>query len=206
MPRPPRLPRNNSTSGHPVSYPAALNSSSHPYHDTSRSASRVRPAIAQNASSAQLEGLGDDEPIIDRGEDLIKRRKAERKALRRAKSRVNDDVPEIPNPDDSFGFRSFGPSTGRSVSRSRMPSARKQISEGLTSYAGSVADNDTLGPRSAFRPPSINSAADEEEQQDLIDEVVAEVVEEAEDEEEEEDDDEDDEGMTLRDRQDVSFF
>jgi Ca2+:H+ antiporter len=147
-------------------------------------------------STAQLQGLVDDDPIIDRGEDLIKRRQAERKKLRRAKSRANDE-PETPNPDDSFGYRSFGPSTGRSVSRSRMPSARKQFSEGVTSYAGSVAD-DTR----SFRPPSINSAADEEEQQDLIDEVVADVVDEAGQEEEEED--VEDEGLTLRDRQDVS--
>lgn len=228
-PRPPRLPRNNSTSGHPITYPVAPNSASHPYGSTSRSASRARPGLTHQTSTGQVMTLGkrskeDDEELEDKGEKLIRDRQKERARARREKEKENQRQGEPPSAtgDESFAAqqqRSLGPATGRSVSRTRMPStSRKQTSEGLTSYAGSIAGDlaaaDTISPRGALRPPSVySSVADEEDErereQDIIDEVVADVVDEdAQDEEDGADVDEDaeDEGVTLRDRQDVSAY
>jgi Ca2+:H+ antiporter len=253
VPRPSRLPRNHSTSGHPLSYPVNPNVSSHGLGSTSRSTSRARPPLStQNTAfqvatlsrqAATLGEVDDEEPIVDRGEDLIRRRQAERKQARRKKERekrgggdfetsgggtIDDGVMQAQQ-------RSLGPAAGRSVSRSRAPSAtrgpRREGVEGyFASYAGSLAGSETptqvpgdmLSPRAALRPASIySSAADEDEEEEAerereMEDVVADVVESAtadggsDDPEDDDEDDEDaeegssEEGVTLRDRQDVS--
>lgn len=251
-PRPSRLSRNHSTSGHPLSYPVNPGASTHGQGSTSRSTSRARPALStQNtafhvATLSRQATLGkddDEEPIVDRGEDLIRRRQAERRQARRTKERNKRGIDTLDSAgggtaDEGFlqqqQQRSLGPAAGRSVSRTRAPSAtrggRREGIEGyFASYAGSTggaetpvqAAGDLLSPRAALRPASIySSTADEEDEEERerereIEDVVADVVESAtvdgansDDEEEEDEEEADDgsseEGVTLRDRQDVS--
>jgi Ca2+:H+ antiporter len=120
-------------------------------------------------------------------------------------------------------------SRSRGVSATRADKEPRTSSEGyFASYAGSVSGGETpgervLSPREELRPPSIHSAAAEVEEEEeahdhasMVDEVVHEVLEgeigpvdeEGEDEEIDEDasgeGEEGDEGVTLKDRQDVS--
>lgn len=226
----------------------------------SRSASRARPALSAQNSTAALTGTfrlskdaEDEEDIEDRGQALIKQRQKERKQIRKAKEKekererrlaendgvVDSSAPPTGQPDESFnaqqsrqpiGQQQYGPppKTARSFSRARTASAtrsvRQQASESYFSSSGTATPRDGgLSPHEYRRPASIySSTADDDEdtagleQSTILDEVVQEVVDEEtighDDEDDEDDDDEeelsgegDDEGVTLRDRQDVSY-
>jgi Ca2+:H+ antiporter len=141
-------------------------------------------------------------------------------------------APTTGQPDDTFAAqqsRSLGPITDRSVSRTRAASATRgpdsrAPSEGyFAPFAGSVMGSDTprdpmLSPKDELRAPSIHSSTAEDdedaahERASILDEVVQEVVEdelvaggEDEDAEDEETSGDGEEGVTLKDRQDVSF-
>lgn len=129
-------------------------------------------------------------------------------------------------PGESFSVQQARGTIGRSVSRSRVPSAafsRKQGSEGY--FAPSIAGTERgdQSPRDELRAPSIYSSTEDDEEdlperepEDIVEEVVNEVIDEetidgqgGEQEDEDEDDasgEGDEEGLTLRDRQDVSRF
>lgn len=140
-------------------------------------------------------------------------------------------APPTGQPDETFSAqqqRSLGLASGRSVSRSRQASAtradmgRREPSQSyFNHYPASVGiatpRDGGLSPREELRAPSVYSTDEDDgphvdERASIIDEVVQELIqEEAEEEDEDEgvDDDEgdeevDDEGVTLRDRQDVS--
>ena len=154
----------------------------------SRSTSRARPPLhTHNSTGAMLGGTmrgreDDDEvDVEDRGEALIRQRQKERKRLRKAKERDER------------------PGASRSVSRTRLG---RQSSD----YYGSVGTETPLSPRDERRPSSIYSSAEEEETASIIEDVVQEVLDdEMEDMDEDMDENtEGDEGVTLKDRQDVS--
>jgi Ca2+:H+ antiporter len=129
----------------------------------------------------------------------------------------NPSAPTSGVPGESFGGQQDRIAIARSASRSRVASSANQ--DGSESYfssswSSSVTPHGPPSPRDELHPPSIYSSAaedgdDEEEdaRTSLVNEVIHDVVEEAEEEEEEEDEEdngEDDEGVTLKDRQDVS--
>jgi hypothetical protein len=107
---------------------------------------------------------------------------------------------------------------GRSASRSRTASSAHQDgneSYFSSSWSSSVTPHGPLSPRDGFGPASIySSAADDDEEDEeearnsIVNEVIHDVVEEVENEDEDDDEDNgdngDDEGVTLKDRQDVS--
>jgi Ca2+:H+ antiporter len=121
---------------------------------------------------------------------------------------------------ESFGGQQDRIAIARSASRSRVGSSANQ--DGSESYfssswSSSVTPHAPPSPRDELHPPSIYSSAadddDDEEEDDarasMVNEVIHDVVEEAEDDEEDEDEGdngEDGEGVTLKDRQDVSLI
>lgn len=178
----------------------------------SRSASRVRPPLtSHNSTGGMLLGTmrgkpteeDDEVEVEDRGQALIRKRQKERKQLRKAKERERRSETAPPSqPDESFA-QSRGIS--RSVSRTRVPSVTR---DGYFAASG-TATPAGQSPRDERRAPSIySSVADEEEIPDrasIIEEVIQDVVEDQDASEEEADASaEGDEGVTLKDRQDVS--
>ena len=130
----------------------------------------------------------------------------------------NPSAPPSGVPGESFGGQQDRMGIARSTSRSRVGSSAQP--EGSESYFGSswsssITPHGPPSPRDELHPPSIYSSAaddDDEEEDDarasMVNEVIHDVVEEAEDEEDEDDEgdnEEDDEGVTLKDRQDVSL-
>jgi hypothetical protein len=130
----------------------------------------------------------------------------------------NPSAPTSGVPGDSFGGQQDRIAIARSASRSRVGSSANQ--DGSESYfssswSSSVTPHAPPSPRDELHPPSIYSSAaddDDEDEDDarasMVNEVIHDVVEEAEDDEEDEDEGdngEDDEGVTLKDRQDVSL-
>ena len=172
----------------------------------SRSTSRTRPPAAPS---------GEDDEVEDRGQALIRQRQKERKQLRKAKERErrgrNDDTSGPPTGgDESFSAQQprMGPS--RSASQIRLPSSsridRRQAGDGYFSLSGSETPG-ASSPRDERRAASVLSTDTEDEGtaqdrasviEDLVQSVIEDVTSEDEDEEK------DDEGVTLKDRQDVS--
>ena len=166
--------------------------------------------------------------IKERQKERKQIRKAkERERERRLAGNTDDSAPPTGQFDQSFGTQqSRGMSASRSVSRTRIPSLSRtgrQPSEGYFSDTPSGMETPVAqSPRIERRPASIySSVADEDEEEggiapdraSIIDELVQSVVDEevgaetmTEDEDEDEEDLEevDDEGVTLKDRQDVS--
>ena len=154
------------------------------------------------------------------------RRAKERERERRMAENPDDgSAPPTGLPDQTFGAQQARAMASRSVSRSRVPSLARtgrQASEGYFSESMSGTGTPAAqSPRIERRPASIySSVADEDEEEtaqdraSIIDELVHSVVIEEtgadtldEEEEDDEDDDlneEDEEGVTLKDRQDVS--
>jgi Ca2+:H+ antiporter len=129
----------------------------------------------------------------------------------------NPSAPTSGVPGESFGGQQDRIAISRSGSRSRTASSAHQ--DGSESYfssswSSSVTPHGPPSPRDELHPPSIYSSAaddDDEEEEDartsIINEVIHDVVEEAEEDEEDDDEEDnggDDEGVTLKDRQDVS--
>lgn len=158
-------------------------------------------------------------------------RKKKERERRKAGDGVTPDVSAPPTgiPEESFGTQQSRLPIGRSASRSRLPSGvatDRTISEGYfgSSWSSSVTPQGPLSPRDDFRPPSTYASTVDEDDDDesrraesIMEEVVHNVVDaeaeretdngEGEDEDEEDNDsggNEDDEGVTLKDRQDVS--
>jgi Ca2+:H+ antiporter len=186
------------------------------------------------AAKKEKKDEDDEVEVEDRGQALIRRRQKERKQIRRAKEKERErreqdgSLPGSGVPDEggsTFGLqqsRSLGRSS--STSRSRAPSTDRR-NEGYFSshsqYAGSLAGDETpregqggLSPREEMAASVYSTAAEDEDEEgarddrgSIVDEVVQEVVEEAGDDDEEEEDGsaEGDEGLTLKDRQDVSY-
>ena len=129
----------------------------------------------------------------------------------------NPSAPPSGVPGESFSGQQDRIAIARSASRSRVASSANQDgSESYfsTSWSSSVTPHGPPSPRDELHPPSIYSSAADEDDEDeedartsIVNEVIQDVVEEAEEEEEDEDEDDnggDDEGVTLKDRQDVS--
>ncbi|OCF75230.1 calcium/proton exchanger [Kwoniella mangroviensis CBS 8886] len=217
----------------------------------SRSTSRARPNLQHRDSAGVVKDKtkenDDEEEPEDRGAELIKKRQKERRQARLKKQHLElerrlaaeaDGVTPLATPDlsapttgipeETFSTQQNRGTMGRSISRSRAPSAdrRRYPSEaGYFPRPSSVAGTETprdggLSPRDDFhlRAPSIHSSQADEEDEELlaaerasiVDEIVHDVVEEetggeghSDDEEEEEEGEHDDEGVTLRDRQDA---
>lgn len=173
----------------------------------------------------------DEVEVEDRGQALIRKRQKERKQLRKAKEkererRLGDGItsetsaPPTGQLDESFTSQQARGMTSRSVSRTRVPSVTRD-GRGSDYFASSIGGEETpagLSPRDERRPASVYSSVadeDEEEAQDqasVIDDVIQDVLDEQTAEEETASEDEDegdasaegDEGVTLKDRQDVS--
>jgi Ca2+:H+ antiporter len=202
----------------------------------SRSASRARPPLLSNASAGVIgtvsKDTDDDDAVepIDRGEDLIRRRMKERKRARKEKEREKrgDMTPMLTAQGDDFGVQrgssmppGNGNVSGRSASTARGGSVgRRTPSTGYFGYGGESGTDTPMepsSPRDEMRASSIYSSAMEDDEDamtetverapSIIGSVVQDAIEEEEDEEDEEGSGEgDDEGVTLRDRQDVSRY
>ena len=160
----------------------------------------------------------------------VKEKERERRLAQSEDATPEPSAPPTGLPDENFSTQpSRGPSV-RSVSRARTPSADQRLSSDgyffphTRSETGLETPQDGgLSPKDETRPSSIysNTADEDEDPQDqvsLLDEVVAEVVdqqtavgsvesdeeEDGEEEEEEGSGKGEDEGVTLKDRQDVS--
>jgi len=198
----------------------------------SRSASRARLAPPHQPAPT-LKDMDDDEvEFIDRGEDLIRRRIKERKRAKRERERERrlaaaeaageeeDDDGEDPNSvPTSAQTETFAPRTalspvrpGRAYSRARASSAgsRHPSQSGYPSLAGSVSDVE--------RAESLLSVPTEENSDDLaadeagetqgptpMEEEPCESCSSGNEEDDESGSNEEAEGVTVRDRQDVSL-
>lgn len=225
--------RTQTSTAYPVTYPVNPSHSSHGYSamgTISRSASRARMPLPTPKPARDED---DEEEVVDRGADLIKRRQRERKQARKKKEQErrkaeggvtpaitpgltpNPSAPPSGIPGEAFGGQQDRLNTERSGSRSRAASSvNPDGSESYfsSSWSSSVTPHGHPSPRD--HPASIYSSTaddDEEDEEDartsIINEVIHDVVEEAEEDEEDEDEEDnggDDEGVTLKDRQDVS--
>ena len=167
--------------------------------------------------------------IRQRQQERKRARRAKEKERERGRKLAEDGMatdtsaPPTGVPDESFSTqqaRLMGQGPSRSASRARTPSAtgdKRVTSEG---YFGLGSGGDTAGevrsPVDERRPPSIYSTIGDEEEEEMppddrsvVDDVVQEVLNEetgpgSEEEDEGDASGEGDEGVTLKDRQDVS--
>ena len=160
------------------------------------------------------------------------RKEARRKKERERRKAEDGATPDVSAPPtgqlgDSLSAQQARIPAGRSASRSRLQ-AERTGSEGYfgTSWSSSITPQGPLSPRDEVRPPSTYASTVDEDDDDVesrraesfVEEVVHSVIEaeaaREEDEEEEDQDgvesgeneDEDEEGVTLKDRQDVSYL
>ena len=204
-----------------------------PVGSTSRSASRARPALPSQSGRGRrsAEDAEEEEEDEDRGEALIRKRQKERKQLRKAKEKERErerrlaegdgttsgpSAPPTAYPEEGTEFaRQQRPSGSRSVSRARTPSATRPVRDGYFDTYSGAATPMGHSPREERRAPSIYSALGEDDGSDqasviedtiqaAVDEEIAEEEEEEDEADEEDSGDGDDEGVTLKDRQDVS--
>lgn len=200
----------------------------------SRSRPALKDVLAAPPLGARRVEEDDEAEVVDRGADLIRKRQRERKEARRKKERERRKLEDGVTPDvsapptsqagDSLSAQQARIPVGRSASRSRLQTERTGSESYFgSSWSSSITPQGPLSPRDEVRAPSTYASTVDEDDDDesrraesFVEDVVHSVIEaeaalEQEEEEEDHDgeesgenEDEDEEGVTLKDRQDVS--
>lgn len=118
-----------------------------------RSSSRARPAGKRHHTSAGITGGDEDDEVrvLDRGEELIRRRNKERRAHAAALGRGQSF---IDNPNASIGSGGGGGDASRRVSRSKTPRDRESIL-----LQSAQAPNSPVVPHRHAPPPPVDGSS-----------------------------------------------